>query len=105
MSKNIYSEDIEWYDKGVYNAIMELAEKHNNAIPVFGGALGAYNRINCDEPDYKSFIAYLPTVAENAKFFEWHEGALGALRRFCHLCYIDPHLMEIYIGAPLHELC
>lgn len=104
MSKAMYSDDIMWYDEGVYNAINDLADEHSNAIPVFGGALGAYNCINSDEPDFKGFINYLSTVAENAKFFEWHEGVIGALRRFCHLCLVDPALIEIYIGAPFGAL-
>lgn len=100
MNKSIYSDDIIWYDEGVYNAITALADEHDNAIQVFGGALGAYNCINSDEPDFKGFIGYLSAVAENAKYYHWYEGIVGALRRFCRLCLVDPALIEIYIGAP-----
>lgn len=50
MSKTIYSEEVIWYNEGVHRAITALADKYDNAIPVFGGALGAYNCINSNEP-------------------------------------------------------
>ena len=104
MKKAMYSDDVVWYDTGIHNAITTLAEEYSNAIPVFGGALGAYNCINSDEPDFKGFINALSTVAQNAKFYKWHEGIVGALRRFCRLCLIDPALIEAYIGSTFHEI-
>lgn len=100
----MYSTDIKWYNDGVYNAITALAEKHDNAIPVFGGALGAYEYINSDNPDFKSFVGYLPSVVSGAKFFKWYEGVVGALRTFCHLCFVDPALIECYIGMSFEEV-
>ena len=99
----MYSSD-NWYDEGVYNAIMALNDKYSNAIPVFGGALGAYNSINCDKPDFSKFVSYFPDLIHSAKFYNWHEGALGAVRRFCHLCFVDPYLVEVYLGISLAEL-
>ena len=103
--KSMYSTDFVWYDKSVYNAIVALNEEHNNAIAVFGGALSAYECINSDEPNIEKFVAYLPSIASNAKFYKWHEGIVGALHRFCHLCLIDPYLIELYLGMSLDELC
>ncbi len=103
MLNPIYSEETKWYDEGVYNAIMELAEKHDNAIQIFGGALWAYNRINSEDPDFHNFALELATVAYNAKHYGWHEGILGALHRFCRLCLVDPSLVEVYIGVPLRK--
>ena len=100
----MYSEDFQWYDPVVYNAITALDNKYPNAIPVFGGALGAYNCINSDTPDLKQFVSYLPSVIHSAKFHKWHEGTVGALRRFCHLCFVDPSLIEAYIGYSFDEL-
>ena len=97
--------DIIWYDEGVHAAITALADKYDNAIPIFGGALGAYNYINNDSLDYDSFVRCLSHVIHNAKFYNWHEGVVGALRRFCHLCYIDPALIELYIGMTFEKLC
>lgn len=105
MKKSMYSDDIVWYDQGVHNAITTLAEEHSNAIPVFGGALGAYNCINSDTVDIKGFISYLSSVVQNAKFYKWHEGTVGALRRFCRLCLVDPALIECYIGMSFEQLC
>lgn len=104
MDKSMYSDDFIWYDKGVYNAITRLSTKYPNTIPVFGGALGAYNCVSSDAPDLEKFISYFPEVAKNADFYNWHEGVVGALRRFCHICYVDPALVEIYMGMNLAEV-
>lgn len=100
----MYSNDIIWYDQSIHDAITDLADKYDNAIPVFGGALGAYNYINNDKPDLDSFVKCLNHVIHSAKFYNWHEGVAGALRRFCHLCYVDPMLIERYIGITFEEV-
>lgn len=105
MNKQIYSENVQWYNQGVHRAICSLDNKYPNAIPVFGGALGAYEYINCDHPDFGKFVGCLPTVVSNAKFYKWHEGVIGALRRFCRLCLVDPALIEAYLGITFEELC
>lgn len=85
--------------------IEELDDKFDNAIPVFGGALWAYKSVaSNDNINFKEFISYIPTVISNAKFYHWHEGAVGAVRRFCRLCLVDPALVECYIGMSLEEL-
>lgn len=105
MNKQLYSEEFVWYDKGAYKAITALSNKYPNAIPVFGGALGAYNYIHSDTPSIDRFIACIPTVVSNAKFYNWHEGVVGALRRFCRLCLVDPALIEAHLGMTFEELC
>lgn len=101
MDKSMYSDDFIWYDESVYNAITRLSAKYPNAIPVFGCALGAYN---CVSSDLEKFISYFPEVAKNADFYNWHEGVVGALRRFCHICYVDPALVELYMSMNLAEV-
>ena len=96
-------DDFVWYDKSVYNAIIALDDKHSNAIEIFGGALGAYEYVNCDEPDFERFVKSLFSIIDDVKFFGWHEGVAGALRTFCRLCYIDPALIECYTGAYFEE--
>lgn len=84
----------------VRNSIEELHSKHGNAIPVFGGAYHAVKHNN----DMGKFVTYLPHVAQSAEFYHWHESPLEAVRRFCHLCYVDPAMVEVYLGARLCEL-
>ena len=104
MCKNsMYSTDHIWYDQGVYNAIMTLGEKYPNAIPVFGGALSAYNNIHSNCPDYLSFVDSVLSAAKNAAFHNWHEDAVGTMRRFCRLCLVDPSLIEVYIDMSFAE--
>lgn len=97
-------DDVLWYNQGVYNAINALADKYPNAIPVFGGALGAYEYVNSDTPNFSKFVDCLLYVAHNAKFYNWHEGVVGAIHRFCRLCLVDTALVEVYIGMPLEKL-
>lgn len=104
MKKSMYSTDTVWYDEYIYNAITALDDKYPNAIPVFGGALGAYNSVNTDKPDFAKFVSYIPDVVYSAKFYNWHEGTVGAIRRFCRLCLVDPALVELYLGISLAEL-
>lgn len=79
-----------------------LDSKYSNAIPVFGGALWVYHDNNFSS---ERFISGLSHVAENAKFFKWHEGVVGAMRRYCHLCMVDPVVVEAELGMKFEELC
>ena len=89
----------------VYNAIMALDKDYPNAIPVFGGALEASKYITAEHVDFEAFLVGLQSVIHNAKFYHWHEGALGAACRFCHLCSVDPALIECYLMIPFETLC
>lgn len=79
-----------------------LDSKYPNAIPVFGGAIWVYHD---DDFDSKRFISGLSNVAKNAKFFKWHEGVAGAMRRFCNICMVDPVVIEVCLGENFEELC
>lgn len=104
MNKNLYQPQ-QYQGEGVRSAIEHLADKYDNAIVVFGGALWAYNYINSDTPNFEKFVGYLPSLISNAKFYHWHEGIIGALHRFCALCLVDTRLVELYIGMTFEELC
>ena len=78
--------------------IEKLNEKYNNAIPIFGGALWI------DSTDIWQVIDYLPTIIHNAKFWRWHAGLADACRMFCHCLFVDPALVECYIGMKFEQL-
>lgn len=101
MNKLMYSEDFIWYDPVVKKSIEKLAEKHSNAIAVFGSALSASQYVTTD---FDKFVSFIPTVIEDAEFFKWHEGIIGAINRFCHICFVDPALVEAYIGMSFMQL-
>lgn len=102
MNKQQYSDDIMWYDQGVYNAIMSLSDKYPNTIPVFGGALGAFNALEVGDLD--RFKALMTDAVDKAKFYEWHEPSVDVARRFCHLCFVDPALIECDLCISFNEL-
>lgn len=77
-------------------AVEALDEKHSNAIPIFGGAIWVKG--------LDDLVRMLPSVIHSAKFFKWHAGLADACRQFCHLCFIDPMLVEVYIGMTFEEL-
>lgn len=55
--------------------------------------------------DSKRFIARLSHIAENAEFFKWHDGVVGAMRRYCNICMVDHAIIEVAIGVKLESLC
>lgn len=78
--------------------IEALAEKHDRAIEIFGGAIWI------DSTDTWAIINYLPTIIHNAKFWNWHGGLADACRMFCHCLFVDPALIEAAIGMKFEKL-
>ena len=98
MNKIYSSESIIWYDQSIKAAIEKLDELYPNAIPIFGGALSAAKYVHGDNVDMHKFCSMLADAIDNATFFGWHESSGVVARRFCHICYIDPALVEAYLG-------
>ena len=88
----------------VKDAVIHLSETYRNAVPIFGGAPLAYMEIHKEEPNFDGFIGYLAHVIDEAKFRRWHDGIAGALRTFCHLCLVDPALVEAYLGVRFEQI-
>ena len=86
----------------VEQRLLALNEKYDNAIAVFGGAYWAHQVVISGKFD--EFIPFLGTVIRHAKFYRWHESIPQALRRFCHLCLVDPTLVEAYLGMSFEQL-
>jgi hypothetical protein len=76
--------------------IEKLAETHRNAIPIFGVALWI--------DGVEELVACLPNLIDDVKFYGWHETPADACRRLCRLCFIDPALIECYIGMKFEQL-
>ena len=85
----------------VRHNIEVLDANHSNAIPIFGGALWVYHE---NDFDAELFFAGLHHVVKNARFFKWHEGITGAIRRYCHICMVDPMLVEVALGMRLGDV-
>lgn len=98
MCKILTDESVMWYDPSIKAAIEELDDKYPNAIPVFAGALSAAKYVHGETYNMHKFCEMLADAIDNATFFEWHETSDAVARRFCHLCYIDPALVETYLG-------
>jgi hypothetical protein len=95
MKKSMYTA---WYDKSVHDHIEAIADKYDNAIPIFGGALWVHDK------GFDAIVDYLPKVVENARFFGWHAGIADAIRTYLHICNIDPMLVEAYLGVRFSQL-
>ena len=85
----------------VRNNIEVLGTRHDNAIPIFGGALWVYDG---NDFDLDRFMSGLPHIVHSAKFFKWHEGVVGAIRRYCNICMVDPMLVEVALGMRLEDI-
>lgn len=77
-------------------AIIDLDDKYPNAIAIFGGARLVQN--------IDDIVGMLPTVVRTAKFFQWHETPANTCRTFCTLCFIDPALVECFIGTKFEKI-
>ena len=77
-----------------------MEELHPNTIPVLGGAYFAIDHTD----NFAEFVGYFPHVVSSAKFFGYEGGAVKALRTFCHLCLVDPMLVEVYLGMTFEQL-
>lgn len=98
MIKNNKPEETE-YQKALWCRIRELPYPH--AIAIFGGAcLACKETCNLD----KFITVYLNQVAINAAFFKFELGVTKALNMFCHLCLVDPMLIEAYLGIKFEEV-
>lgn len=71
-----------------------LSEKH----PVIFGAL------DCYDGTFDGAVRVVIACAESAAFFGWHDGVSGAIRTACHNIYVDPALVEAYLGCRIEEL-
>lgn len=85
-----------FYDASRIPLIENLNKEHPDAIAIFGGALWV--------EDISSLIGSLAHVISEAKFRNWHEGLAGACRTFCHMCLVDPMLVEAYMGMKFEDL-
>ena len=57
-----------------------------------------------DGDDLDKVASYLPSIIRNAEFYKWHDTLANACRQFCHCLFIDPMLMEAYIGLTFEDL-
>lgn len=92
------------FKKAAEVAINKLHSQYPEAIRIFGGAYFATEYVHCEKPDFKKFTDYLPALIRNATLYQWHEGVEGALNTFCHLCMVDPKLIECYLGKTFSEI-
>jgi hypothetical protein len=76
--------------------VEKLDEQHSNAIPIFGVAIWI--------DGVEELVACLPNLISDAKFWRWHDTPANACRTLCRLCFIDPTLIECYIGMKFEEL-
>ena len=82
--------------------LSDLNQQYTNAFAIFSGAYWAHQAIISG--NMADFVSFLPAVITNVKFYGWHETIPQALRRFCHLCLVDPALVEAYLGMKFEEV-
>lgn len=85
------------YENYAVQAIENLCEEYPRAYLVFVGATVVNGEI-------ARLVEQIPGVIRNASLYDWHESIVDTLRRFCHLCSIDPSLVEVYIGQTFESM-
>lgn len=87
-------------EKRIERMLERLSENNRGVYPIFGGAfLVCANEV----PDIECLIRCLPSVVTNARFWGWQKGVNHALRTFCHICCVDPRLIEMCIGISFDD--
>ena len=86
----------------VWDALLKLQREYPHSFAVFSGAALAEDYAR--NGDLDKFSKSMLDCMINAVRFHWHESAADAARRFCHLCLVDPALMEVHLGTRLDIL-
>ena len=87
----------------VLDVIEGLGEKYGmDAIAVFIQAESGYKNIK--KGNMEGFVRDMFSCGHQAKFRHWYEGCAEAMRRFCHICNVDPGLIEAYLGIRMEEV-
>lgn len=84
----------------IKSRIEKMHDQYPNTIQVLGGAYFAIDHTD----NFADFVLYIPNVISNAKFYNYHLSPAQACRTFCHLCLVDPMLVEVYLGMTFEEL-
>ena len=86
--------------------IIELQERYPNehVIAIFGGAIYDAEKIDNGVFDFEEFAYHALTAARNACFYRWHGDVLNAIKTYCHICFVDPALLEAYLGTRLNVI-
>lgn len=88
----------------VEHNIRALAQTHENAIAVMGGAYFAAYDIHKDAPDFESFIIKMDDMIRQHLFRNYDEPLHDSMKTFCHLCMVDHALVEAYIGMRFEDV-
>mgnify|MGYP003540099880 CR=1 FL=1 len=56
------------------------------------------------EKNINDIVHSLPHVVKSARFFGWKESIANACNTFCHLCMVDPMLVEAHIGKRFEKI-
>lgn len=89
----------EW-DKAAEQRLFNLKDEY--AIPVLCGSVWASSALKAGDLD--TFIEYLLNVPRGGLVHKFTGGIVGAMNTFCHVCLVDPHLAEAYVGMTFAEV-
>ena len=88
------------YKEHIYEQLLKM----ENGVAVLGGAYHAYDCMNSENIDIHKFCEYLLSCVQPAIYFGFEGGIKNALNTFCHLCLVDPMLIEAYLGIRFEEV-
>ena len=86
----------------IIQELEKMDAEHSNDSAIFFGAIYDYQYIQNHE--YEKFSEKLLYVIRDAIFYRWHDTPANAAKTYCHLCGIDPALIEVFLGKRLDDL-
>ena len=76
------------------------------AIPVMLPPYDIDKMLHGNNPDFETFIVNgIGVMLRNAMVRNWEESLAKACRDYCHICMVDPMLVEAYLQMRFEEFC
>lgn len=91
-------------DAGAYNRLYALQKTYPYAVPVLGGAIYASTAAKMGDMD--ALVGWMAHALDTRdyKVQHWEGGIVSICENFCHVCLVDPKLVEAYMGMTFADI-
>lgn len=108
MNNNKINKSSSIMDDIILNNLRAYSKRHDgvNAIPVMLPPCEVSVWLHSDNPDFEAFVIKgIGRMLQGAMLHDWEESLAKACRDYCHICMVDPMLVEAYLQMRFEEFC
>jgi hypothetical protein len=88
----------------IWNNLTRYSKTHAGAVKIMLPPPNVYD--NSGNINFDVLVSMgIGTMLRNAMFYGWEQPLAEACRDFCHICMVDPMLVEAYCGMRFEQLC